>query len=126
MSKTETRVVYYNKKQLNIIGENAAVKLYSDKDRKNVVGQALYKNLNYINSMTSEYWTQENATFFFGEDDCISFISNSKTIDGVLPAGTYNYSIICGQGKYFGATGSVNFKVTDGGLRIVTINAKLA
>lgn len=126
MSKTETLVVYYNKKQLNILGDNAAVKLFSDKDRKNVVGQAIYKNLNYVNSLTGETWTQENATFFFGDVDCISFISNSKTSDGVLPAGEYKYSIISGQGKYFGVRGTVNFKVTQGGLRIVTITTNLA
>jgi hypothetical protein len=126
MTNTETRVVYYNAKQLNILGENATVKLFSDRDRKNVVGQALYKQLSYINSITSETWTQEDATFFLGEIDCISFMSNSKTVDGVLPAGTYTYSIICGQGKYLGATGTLNFKVNDAGLRTITITANLA
>lgn len=126
MTNTETTVVYYNAKQIINLAGNSTVKLYSDKDRKNVVGQALYNTITYNDFRSGDSWAQENATFYFTEQDTISFDSSSKTKNGVLPAGIYKYSIICGQGKYLGATGTLTFKVTEGGLRIITIVANLA
>jgi len=127
MTKTETRVLYYNIRQLVDLGGNASIKLFSDRDRQNVVGQALYQDLTYTNKFTNESWAQELATFFFeNENDCINFMINSKTTDGVLPPGDFTYTIMSGQGKYLGATGTVNFKVTQGGLRTITITAQLA
>lgn len=126
MSKTETRVVYYNVKQITIFSGQATVKLFSDRDRKNVVGQALYVTNSYENRLTGETWSKEGATFFLEGPDTISFEDNSKTSDGVLPEGRTIYSIINGQGKYLGATGTVEFDVNKQGLRTMTITAKLA
>jgi hypothetical protein len=126
MTNTETTVVYYNVKQIINLDGNSTVKLYSDKDRTNVVGQAIYNTTTYNDFRSEDSWSQEFATFYFSGNDTITFDSSSKTKNGVLPAGTYKYSIICGQGKYLGATGTLTFKVTEGGLRIITINANLA
>lgn len=123
---TTTTTVYYNIRQLIELSNNATVKLYSDKERKNVVGQAVYSQAAYNNFFSEDSWTQEYATFFLGDKDIISFDSSSFSQKGVLPAGEFTFTIIAGQGKYLGATGTVNFKVTPGGLRIITITAKLA
>lgn len=126
MTNEETITVYYNKKQLIAAGGVTTVKLFSDRDRKNVVGQAIYSIESYDNFATGEIWTTEDSIFFFGDIDTISFQVNTKEKNAILPEGSFTYSIICGQGKYLGATGTVNFKITAGGLRIITIKVKLA
>jgi hypothetical protein len=126
MSKIEKRVVYYNIKQALVLSGKTSVPLFSDRERKNIVGQAVYINTTFENKITNKKFTKEAGTFFFDQGDCISFEDNSNTLDGILPAGNFTYSIICGQGKYLGATGTINFKVTELGLRIITITAKLA
>lgn len=123
---TSTTTLYYNLKQITQLSNSLTVKLFSDKDRKNVVGQAVYSQTAYDNLLNGDSWTQEYGTFFLGEKDIISFDSSSYSEKGILPVGDYTFSIVAGQGKYLGATGTINFKVTTGGLRIITIDAKLA
>jgi len=121
-----TTTVYYNIKQISLQSNNATTKLFSDRERKNVVGQAVYSQSTYDNFFSGDSWTQEFGTFFFNTKDILSFDASSFSEKGVLPAGEFTFSIFAGQGKYLGATGTVHFRVTAGGLRIITITAEVA
>ena len=127
-NKEETFIVYYALRQIKKVDGVSYVNLHSDRERRNVIGRALYVTNSLQDFGLGRAWSVQTATWFFGEDakDVLMFQDNSATKDGVLPEGKTLYQILGGQGKYLGATGTIEFDVNRAGLRTMTVRVKLA
>lgn len=125
-NKEETFIVYYALRQIKKVDGVSYVNLHSDRERRNVIGRALYVTNSVEDFGLGRSWTAQTATWFLGEKDVLMFQDNSLTKDGILPEGKTVYQILGGQGKYLGATGTIEFDINKAGLRTMTVRVKLA
>ncbi len=117
---TETFTLYYNVNQLKKVQNMDHTNLYSDRDRKSVVGKAFYI-INSYNEDDNFSWAFEYATFYLNNKDTLIFQNSQFQKTTILKTGTYIFQILGGSGKYLGAQGTITFVVNDAGLRTIKL-----
>ena len=125
MSYKEEIKFYFSAANIIQFGSIHESNLYSDTCLNNVIGLCTFNVLSIIDLTKGEIVTKY-VTYFLGENfnDAIYFTYSSvaKTVSTITIPGEYVFKITGGSNKYLNATGHVHIRITQDGIRHVTVH----